>query len=141
MNDLTSLEKRKKTNLKILKILGIPALVLFLILIIGSISQGAKPKTKAEIEQQKKDSIQTYRVDKINSGFVQFEIQIKDKMKNPNSYDKILEDYNKKDTSDIVNMYIRFRGDNSLGGKSISQVNALYNIKTEDLVITNQSVE
>lgn len=141
MQNSLDIEKRKKTNIKILKILGIPILVLFLILIIGSISQGAEPKTKAEIEQIKKDSIQTYRQNKINAAFVQLEIQVKNLMKNPDSFDKISEDYNHKDTLDIVNMSIKFRGDNSFGGKTITKVNALFNIKTEDLVITKQTNE
>lgn len=139
MKNSIDLEKRKKTNIKIVKIIGIPILILFIILIVGSIAQGEKPKTKAEIEQIKKDSIQNYRNEKFNAAFVQLEIQVKNLMKNPDSFDKISQDYNHKDTLDIVNMSMKFRGDNSFGGKTITKVDALFNIKTEDLVITKQT--
>jgi hypothetical protein len=141
MENLSKIEKRKKTNIKIFKLLLIPIVILGLILIVGTIVQGSTPKTKEQIAQEQKDSIQTYRETKINSGLISLEIRIKENMKNPDSYDKISEDYDHKDTLDIINMYIRFRGDNSFGGKTISRVDALYNIKTEDLVITSESVE
>jgi hypothetical protein len=141
MENFSKIEKRKQTNIKIFKIFLIPIAILGLILIVGTISRGETPKTKAQIVLEKKDSIQADRVDKINLGLIFLETKIKENMKNPDSYDKISEDYDRKDTLDTVKMYIRFRGDNSFGGKSITRVDAVYNFKTDNLDIVSKATE
>jgi hypothetical protein len=138
---MKNLEENKRINKKIMKFFAPIFVVLFIVIIISFITDKEKPKTKAEIEQIKKDSIQAYRETKINSGLIQLEIQIQNNMKNPDSFDIISKDYDHQDTLDIVNMYIKFRGDNSFGGKTISRVDAIFNVKTEVLVITGESVE
>ena len=138
MENLTQAEKNKNINKKITKFFTPIFAILFILVIVLLLTDKEKPKTNAEIQQIKKDSIQNYRNEKLNAAFVQLEIQIKNLMKNPDSFDKVSQDYDHNDTLDIVNMSMKFRGDNSFGGKTITKVDALFNIKTEDLVITNQ---
>jgi len=115
--------------------------MLMFVLIIGTCSSEEKSKTKAEIAQEQKDSIQQMREKKINFALTHLKDIVKKNMKNPDSYDEIAHDYDRKDTLDTVKMYIKFRGDNSFGGKTISRVDAIYSFKKDNLDIVNQSTE
>lgn len=138
MKNLSKIEKRKQTNLKIFKILGIPTAILGLILIVGTCVQDEKPKTKAEIEQIKKDSISQARENRINLALMGLEKMVKDKMRDPDSYENIAKTFDEKDTLNDVKMLIKFRGNNAFGGKTITIVLAKYNIKEDYLDITTQ---
>jgi hypothetical protein len=152
MKNSIDLEKRKKTNIKILKIfgvlIGIPLLLIFLV----ATCQDEVPKTKEEIASEKlailqakvkatKDSIQDIRDKKIDFALTYLKMQIQKNMKNPDSYEMIEREYDRKDTLNTVKMYIKFRGENSFGRNSISRVDAIYNFKKDNVVIVNQSVE
>ncbi len=152
MKKTIDLEKRKKTNLKIFKIFGIIICVPLLLIFTVATCHDPVPKTKAEIAiekqafiqskiQAKKDSIQYIRNKKIDFALTFLKMQIQKNMKNPDSYDMIERDYDHKDTLNTVKMYIKFRGDNSFGGKSISRVDAIYNFKKDNVEIVHQSVE
>ena len=132
------IERRKKVNSKILKVL-LPIIGIFVILMmVLTCSESEKPKTKAEIEQQKKDSIFEARTKKIDLALMGFEKMVKDKMRDPDSYENIAKTYDKKDTANVVKMLLKFRGNNGFGGKTITTVLADYNFKEDYLEITNQ---
>jgi hypothetical protein len=137
MENSTIIEKRKK-NTKIFKIFLIPIAILGLILIVGTIAQGETPKTKAEIEQIKNDSITQAREKRINLALMGLEKMAQDKMRDPGSYENIEKTFDKKDTLTVVKLLLKFRGNNAFGGKSITTVLANYNVKEDYLDITNQ---
>jgi hypothetical protein len=130
-----------QTKAKLAKAVIVLIFVFFLLIILGTCNEEKKPKTKAEIEQMHKDSIQEARDKQINLALMGLEKLVKENMKNPDSYDMIKKDYDHKDTLDTVKMYVKFRGDNSFGGKSVSRVDAVYSIKKDALDIVNQSTE
>jgi hypothetical protein len=138
-------EQRKKTNLKILKIFGILIGVPLLLIFMVSTCQDAKPKTKQDIAnekatkiKEKKDSIYTARDKQINLALMGLEKMIKDKMRDPDSYENIAKVYDKKDTLNVVKLLLKFRGNNAFGGKTITTVLASYKIKEDYLNITDQ---
>ena len=59
-------------------------------------------------------------------------------MKDPDSYEMIARTYDKKDTADVVKLLIKFRGNNSFGGKASTTVLANFNIKEDRINITKQ---
>jgi hypothetical protein len=130
-----------QTKAKLAKAVVVLIFVFFLLIILGTCNQEKKPKTKAEIEKMHKDSIQEARDKQINLALMGLEKLVKENMKNPDSYDMIKKDYDHKDTLDTVKMYVKFRGDNSFGGKSVSRVDAVYSMKKDALDIVNQSTE
>ena len=140
MKQLTQseLDARKKTNIKILKFF-IPIIgILLIILIIGTCSQEDKPKTKAEIEQIKKDSIIEVRSQKIDVILIGMEQIAKDKMRDPDSYELIEKTFDRNDTANIAKLLLKFRGNNAFGGKAITTILAKYDIKKDYLKITDQ---
>jgi hypothetical protein len=128
-------ENNKK---KLVKIIFFLVFVLLFITIRSGCGSYDKPKTKAEIEQQKKDSIFEARTKKINLALMGFEKMVKDKMRDPDSYENIAKTYDKKDTANVVKMLLKFRGNNAFGGKTITTVFADYNFKEDYLEITDQ---
>lgn len=145
MENLTQAEKNKKTNKKILKFFAPIFAVLFVIVIICIVTDKEKPKTKEEIAnekqaviQAKKDSIFEIRDKQINLALMGLEKMIKDKMRDPDSYENIDKVYDKKDTLNTVKLLVKFRGNNAFGGKTITTVLAKYNIKDDYLDITSQ---
>lgn len=132
------IERRKKVNSKILKVL-LPIIGIFvIIMMVSTCSESEKPKTKAEIEQQKNDSIFEARTKKIDLALMGFEKMVKDKMRDPDSYENIAKTYDKKDTANVVKMLLKFRGNNAFGGKTITTVLADYNVKEDYLDIKEQ---
>jgi Ni,Fe-hydrogenase I large subunit len=142
-------EKRKKINIKIMKVFGIIIGVPLLLIFTVATCQDPIPKTKQEIAaeklaiiqakiQSKKDSLQEIRDKKIDFALTYLKMQIQKNMKNPDSYEVIDRVYDTKDTGNVVKLGIRFRGDNSFGGKSISSVDAVYNFKKDNVIITKQ---
>lgn len=145
MKNSIDFEKRKKTNIKILKVFGIIIGIPLLLIFIFAAFQDPIPKTKEEIAnekqaviQSKKDSIFEIRDKQINLALMGLEKMIKDKMRDPDSYENIDKVYDKKDTLNTVKLLIKFRGANGFGGKTITTVLAKYNIKKDYLDITNQ---
>lgn len=122
------------------KLILLAALILLLTSCIFS-AKKEEPKTSKQIAQEQKDSLQKIRAKKIDFALTYLKMTIQKNMKNPNSYDMITRDYDHKDTLNTVKMYIKFRGDNSFGGKTISRVDAVYNFKTDHVNIVHQSVE
>lgn len=132
------IERRKIVNTKILKIV-LPIIGFLLIpLLVSTCNESEKPKTKAEIEQQKKDSIVEARTKRINLALMGFEKMVKDKMRDPDSYENIAKTYDAKDTANVVKMLIKFRGNNAFGGKTITTVLGDYNVKEDYLDNVNQ---
>lgn len=127
-------QNKKKTIVKFILFLF---LVLLFITFKGSCSND-KPKTKAEIAQQKKDSIIEVRTKKINLALLGFEKMVKEQMRDPNSYENIAKTYDKKDTANVVKMLLKFRGNNAFGGKTTTTVLANYYFNDDSLKITNQ---
>ena len=145
MENLSQAEKNRKTNKKIMKFFTPIFAVLFVIVIICIVTDKEKSKTKEEIAnekqafiQSKKDSIFEIRDIQINLALMGLEKMIKDKMRDPDSYENIDKVYDKKDTLNTVKLLIKFRGANGFGGKTITTVLAKYNIKKDYLDITNQ---
>lgn len=123
---------------KLVKIVLFLIFVLLFITIRSGCSSDDKPKTKAEIEQEKKDSIAETRTKKIELALMGFEKMVKEKMRDPDSYENIAKTYDKKDTANVVKMLLKFRGNNAFGGKTITTVLANYNVKEDYLDITEQ---
>lgn len=137
MKNLEQIEKNKRINKKIMKFFAPIFVVLFIIVIICFVTDKEKPKTTAEIEQIKKDSISQERNKLLDKIMIGFEDIAKSKMRDPDSYEKIESTYTKSDTANVIRMYLKFRGNNAFGGKAITTLVADYNIKGDDLQIVN----
>jgi hypothetical protein len=130
---------QKGKNIKIFSVVLL--LALFLIVKCSCKTDETKPKSKSEIAQEQKDSIQQSREKKIDFALSHLKDLIKKNMKNPDSYEMIAKTWDKKDTTEVVKLLIAFRGDNSFGGKSKTTVLANYNLKNETIIITKEIQE
>ncbi len=139
-------EKRKKINVKILKFFGIIIGTILFFTFIADACTDPIPKTKEEIAseklakiQLKTDSIQGIRDKKIDMALTFLKMQIQKNMKNPDSYEMIVRTFDAKDSGNIVKLLIKFRGDNSFGGKTISNIEGIYNFEKDYVEITKQT--
>lgn len=141
MNDLEKLERNKRINKKIFKFFAPIFAILFIIIIIAVVTDTDTPEekaiAKAELEQKKKDSISEERTKKLDPILYGLEDIAKSKMRDPDSYEKIESDYDRSDTANVVQMFVKFRGNNAFGGKVVTTIIAEYNIKKDYLDIKN----
>lgn len=99
----------------------------------------SEPLTKEQqleqqLEQKKQDSIDD-RESKIDMALTRLKDRIKSNMKDPDSYEVITRTYDTTDKGDTIKLMIRFRGNNSFGGKTVSTAYANYYIKYDTIEV------
>lgn len=138
------LEKQRRLSKKILKYFVLPAFaVLFFFITIGLIfaepekKVPEKPLTKEQIEKNTKDSLKAVREEKLDKALTVLKMQLKETMKDPSSFEMMNRTWDSKDSlKDVVKLQIKFRGNNSFGGKTVSVCNGTYNFKTDQVKIS-----
>ncbi len=103
----------------------------------NSSNENKKPLTIQERELIKRDSLKKVREDKLDKALTVLKMQIKDNMKDPSSFEMMNRTWDSKDSlKDVVKLQIKFRGNNSFGGKTVSICNGTYNFKTDQVKIS-----
>lgn len=121
-----------------IKIITVATFLLLFTVIKCACSDSVEPKSKEEIAKAKTDSLAGTREKKIDYALTGLKEMIKKNMKDPDSYEMIARTYDKKDTLNVVKLLIKFRGNNSFGGKTVTTVLANYDLKEDKINITKQ---
>lgn len=123
-------------NLK--KILGIAIIALLILGIRSACSSEPIEKTAYEIEAEKIIEAEKAREKKIDYALTELKMRVQKKMKDPDSFETIAREWDRKDKGDTVKLLLKFRGNNSFGGKAVSTVLANYYFNIDQLEITDQ---
>lgn len=120
------------------KLIIIAAIVIVIFIIKMSCTSEKTPENKVVTVEDPIQKAKELKIEELNTALYLLENRIKKNMKDPDSYDLMHKAWDPKDTSTIVKMQVKFRGDNSFGGKTITTVFATYNRKTRETIITDQ---
>jgi len=93
--------------------------------VIDNVVEASKPKPTPEQEEKTKKERQRIKAR------VELEYEIKEKIRDPKSYEYIDGKY--LEANEILYLTIRFRSNNAFGGKAVSTVMAAFDIKTEPM--------
>lgn len=122
-----------KSNIK--KIVGILT-IMIAFTFVRCTCTGSEPKTAAEVQQEQNDSIASAREKKIDYALSQLKDMVKKEMKDPSSFEMVDRAWDKKDTTDVVKLVLKYRGNNSFGAKVTSTTFGVYDMKNETVRIT-----
>lgn len=123
---------------KLLTFLAVATVAAIVVLAFRTEPKEKTPEEKAQIEAEKTANERSKKIDFALTGLKEM---IKDKMKDPDSYEVITREYDHRDKGDTVSLYIKFRGNNSFGGKAVTSVWANYYVKDDWVEITKQKQE